>query len=114
MGPSDGITSELSRKPRWSTPATVYGLPLSTMVFPTMPGSELNNRFQTRSLRIATSPAPGLSSSGNNKRPRSGFSPNNFQKPEDAWCRTEEHTSELQLHLYHESHLLLQKKNPRR
>ena len=75
IGVSDGITSASSIKPRCSTPATMNGLPLSTMVFPTIPGSALNRRFQTRSLRTATSGLPGLSSSGRSKRPSRGFAP---------------------------------------
>jgi len=45
------------------------------MVFPTIPASALNRRFQIRSLRIATSGLPGLSSSGSSKRPSRGFAP---------------------------------------
>ena len=75
MGNSDGITSASSLKPGCSTPATANGLPLSTMVLPMIARSALKSRFHTRSLRIAISALPGLSSSGNNKRPSLGFAP---------------------------------------
>ena len=45
------------------------------MLLPTMSGSELNTRFQIRSLKIATAGFPGLSSSGNKRRPRRAFAP---------------------------------------
>ena len=75
MGPSEGITSELSINPRCSTPATITGFPLSVMVLPTIPGSELNSRFHRFSLMIATAALPGLSSSGSSRRPSSGLAP---------------------------------------
>ena len=69
--PDVGRRTELAEvESRPEMPMTVYGSPLSEMVLPSMFGSLLKRRCQSRSLTSATFGAFGESSSAENARPR--------------------------------------------
>jgi len=75
IGVQNSLAGERIENPGGITPTTVTASPPSVMPRPTMAGSALKRRRQSRSERTTTASPPGRSSLSRNVRPSAGIAP---------------------------------------